>query len=81
VGSEGGTEVDWSREGHHHVGFVDVLVVRISAGGKQGRRGGRLKPRRVRDCGGERGGVGVLSVGSTAVQVGRGIGRLAGSDG
>ncbi|ONM53681.1 hypothetical protein ZEAMMB73_Zm00001d019742 [Zea mays] len=84
AGSEGGTEVDWSHEGHRHVGLVDVLVIMFTAGGKQGRHGGSgggLKPRRVGDCGGERGGVGVLAVGSTAVRVGRGIGRLAGSDG
>jgi hypothetical protein len=29
-------EVDWSREGHRHVGLVDVLVVGLSTSGKRG---------------------------------------------
>jgi hypothetical protein len=54
AGSEGGTEVDWSREGHRHAGLIDVLVIGLSVGGKRGRSGGGSKPWRVGDLQGRK---------------------------
>jgi hypothetical protein len=81
AGSEGGTKVDWSHEGHRHAGLVDVLnssssgLARVGSGGDaeaDRSRGG------LETCEGERGGVCVLAVGSIA-RLGFGYSRAGGS--